>query len=341
MSISAEPRILRPGPDRGLRVGLRRPTSRGRCPCRRPATRTSRSTRTSTSWTSPGTSTGGGRAASASRSTSATWSTTRPLVWLVQLGHRALVQGDRPDATDADVARSFERMVRPSLRYAEQVGNSYSGSRVRGPPGPPRRPHGRGRGRTGRRLLLRVRRVRRDLQRHGRPAGPGHHRPTRRRRAPGGAPRHRDVGLRRGGRRRVRQPDLPLVRPRPEQPGLALRGRVRGPRPPDPGEASRSSPATMPGAERRAAPAASSGTRTARPGSPPTWWPSCVEAPPRTSTTAARRHPGGIRQGRSAWACTSTWWRRYLEDVPEIDGDPGPGPLRRAAGRGLALPASR
>jgi 3-hydroxy-3-methylglutaryl CoA synthase len=51
-----------------------------------------------------------------------------PLVWLVQLGHRALVQGDRPEATDAEVAASFDRMVRPSLRYAELVGNSYSGS---------------------------------------------------------------------------------------------------------------------------------------------------------------------------------------------------------------------
>jgi 3-hydroxy-3-methylglutaryl CoA synthase len=50
-----------------------------------------------------------------------------PLVWLVQVGHRALVQGDRPDATDEEIGRSFERMVRPSLRYAELVGNSYSG----------------------------------------------------------------------------------------------------------------------------------------------------------------------------------------------------------------------
>jgi 3-hydroxy-3-methylglutaryl CoA synthase len=51
-----------------------------------------------------------------------------PLVWLVREGHRALLLGDRSDATDAYVAASFERMVRPSLRFTEVLGNVYSGS---------------------------------------------------------------------------------------------------------------------------------------------------------------------------------------------------------------------
>jgi 3-hydroxy-3-methylglutaryl CoA synthase len=50
-----------------------------------------------------------------------------PLIWLVRQAHRALVQGDRPDASDAEVAESFERMVEPSLRYTRLVGNTYSG----------------------------------------------------------------------------------------------------------------------------------------------------------------------------------------------------------------------
>ncbi len=50
-----------------------------------------------------------------------------PLVWLVQQAHRALMQGDKPDASDADVSASFERMVRPSLTYTRLVGNTYSG----------------------------------------------------------------------------------------------------------------------------------------------------------------------------------------------------------------------
>lgn len=50
-----------------------------------------------------------------------------PLVWLVRQAHRALVQGDRPDAPDTDVDASFARMVEPSLAYTRLVGNTYSG----------------------------------------------------------------------------------------------------------------------------------------------------------------------------------------------------------------------
>ncbi len=50
-----------------------------------------------------------------------------PLVWLVRQAHRALVQGDRPNATDAEIDASFERMVAPSLAYTRLVGNTYSG----------------------------------------------------------------------------------------------------------------------------------------------------------------------------------------------------------------------
>lgn len=50
-----------------------------------------------------------------------------PLVWLVRQAHRTLLQGDTPDVSDAEVDRSFERMVAPSLRYTRLVGNTYSG----------------------------------------------------------------------------------------------------------------------------------------------------------------------------------------------------------------------
>jgi 3-hydroxy-3-methylglutaryl CoA synthase len=50
-----------------------------------------------------------------------------PLVWLVRQAHRTLLQGDRPDASDDDVEASFRRMVEPSLRYTQLIGNAYSG----------------------------------------------------------------------------------------------------------------------------------------------------------------------------------------------------------------------
>jgi 3-hydroxy-3-methylglutaryl CoA synthase len=50
-----------------------------------------------------------------------------PLLWLVRQAHRALVQGDTPEATDVEIDASFERMIGPSLRYTRIVGNTYSG----------------------------------------------------------------------------------------------------------------------------------------------------------------------------------------------------------------------
>jgi 3-hydroxy-3-methylglutaryl CoA synthase len=50
-----------------------------------------------------------------------------PLLWLVREAHRTLLQGDLPDAPEDYVASSFRRMVEPSLRYTQIVGNTYSG----------------------------------------------------------------------------------------------------------------------------------------------------------------------------------------------------------------------
>lgn len=51
-----------------------------------------------------------------------------PFVSLIEKAHQLLVEGDRQDVTAEEIAASFERMVRPALRYSRELGNIYSGS---------------------------------------------------------------------------------------------------------------------------------------------------------------------------------------------------------------------
>ncbi len=51
-----------------------------------------------------------------------------PLVSLVRKAHQIVVESLDPDATESAVSASFERFVRPSLRYCEQLGNIFSGT---------------------------------------------------------------------------------------------------------------------------------------------------------------------------------------------------------------------
>ena len=51
-----------------------------------------------------------------------------PLVSLVREAHQLLLEADDPDRSRAAVAESFDRMVRPALRYARELGNTYSAS---------------------------------------------------------------------------------------------------------------------------------------------------------------------------------------------------------------------
>ena len=51
-----------------------------------------------------------------------------PLVSLIKQAHQLLLESDHADVTKDEIAASFERMVRPSLRYNLEIGNTYSGS---------------------------------------------------------------------------------------------------------------------------------------------------------------------------------------------------------------------
>jgi 3-hydroxy-3-methylglutaryl CoA synthase len=51
-----------------------------------------------------------------------------PIAPLVQQAHALLVEANRPDASPAEQAASFEQLVLPSLRYCQELGNTYSGS---------------------------------------------------------------------------------------------------------------------------------------------------------------------------------------------------------------------
>jgi 3-hydroxy-3-methylglutaryl CoA synthase len=51
-----------------------------------------------------------------------------PFVALVEQAHRVLLELDDHDVAVSAAKLSFERMVRPSLRYCQQIGNIYAGS---------------------------------------------------------------------------------------------------------------------------------------------------------------------------------------------------------------------
>jgi 3-hydroxy-3-methylglutaryl CoA synthase len=51
-----------------------------------------------------------------------------PLVSLVEQAHAVLLERDRDDLGPREARESFERMVRPALRYASELANVYSGS---------------------------------------------------------------------------------------------------------------------------------------------------------------------------------------------------------------------
>ncbi|MFC5102795.1 hydroxymethylglutaryl-CoA synthase family protein [Kibdelosporangium philippinense] len=51
-----------------------------------------------------------------------------PITSLVRQAHGLVVEAHRPDVEPSVVAESFERMVRPSLKYCQELGNTYSGS---------------------------------------------------------------------------------------------------------------------------------------------------------------------------------------------------------------------
>ncbi len=51
-----------------------------------------------------------------------------PLVPLVENAHRILIESEREEATADEIAESFERLVKPSLGYCQEVGNIYGGS---------------------------------------------------------------------------------------------------------------------------------------------------------------------------------------------------------------------
>jgi polyketide biosynthesis 3-hydroxy-3-methylglutaryl-CoA synthase-like enzyme PksG len=51
-----------------------------------------------------------------------------PLVRLVREAHRLLQEAGGDERTEEELTESFERMVRPSLAYCEEVGNIFSGT---------------------------------------------------------------------------------------------------------------------------------------------------------------------------------------------------------------------
>ena len=51
-----------------------------------------------------------------------------PLVSLIEQAHATLIEGDHGDVEPHAARESFERMVRPALRYASELANLYSGS---------------------------------------------------------------------------------------------------------------------------------------------------------------------------------------------------------------------
>jgi 3-hydroxy-3-methylglutaryl CoA synthase len=51
-----------------------------------------------------------------------------PLVSLVEQAHQILVDASRPYVAESHRTTSFERMVRPALRYTREIGNIYSGN---------------------------------------------------------------------------------------------------------------------------------------------------------------------------------------------------------------------
>jgi 3-hydroxy-3-methylglutaryl CoA synthase len=51
-----------------------------------------------------------------------------PIAPLVQQAHALLVDANRAEPSPAEHAASFERLVLPSLRYCQELGNTYSGS---------------------------------------------------------------------------------------------------------------------------------------------------------------------------------------------------------------------
>lgn len=51
-----------------------------------------------------------------------------PLETLILKAHGVLLESHDPDVTADEIAASFDRMVRPSLRYCERIGNIFSGT---------------------------------------------------------------------------------------------------------------------------------------------------------------------------------------------------------------------
>lgn len=51
-----------------------------------------------------------------------------PLISLVEQAHQSLVESNREEVTKDEIAASFERMVKPGLRYNRELANIYSGS---------------------------------------------------------------------------------------------------------------------------------------------------------------------------------------------------------------------
>jgi 3-hydroxy-3-methylglutaryl CoA synthase len=49
-----------------------------------------------------------------------------PLISLVEHAHRVLIEMEREDATPTEIRQSFDRMVGPALRYAQELGNTYT-----------------------------------------------------------------------------------------------------------------------------------------------------------------------------------------------------------------------
>ena len=51
-----------------------------------------------------------------------------PLISLIEKAHQFLIETDCEEVAKDDIASSFERMVKPSLRYNQELANIYSGS---------------------------------------------------------------------------------------------------------------------------------------------------------------------------------------------------------------------
>ena len=51
-----------------------------------------------------------------------------PMISLARKAHRTLLESECEDVTDDDVARSFDRLVEPSLVFNREMANVYSGS---------------------------------------------------------------------------------------------------------------------------------------------------------------------------------------------------------------------